>query len=210
MADHATTLTVMPYVPVALVNARDLDVLDVLGVARCPVADDRVYETSYYFYTKSGFESEPEFVISDPAEFLRNAGQAYPAEGYRPEWVNILLRAVEAAAESDESDFVAGPDELPTAEILFQSLLNKPGWENPPDYIQVMGSTWCSKTRPNEFGGFVVRITPQRIVELDTWGGMDRYLPLLCASQAVVDRWERGDLAGAVRDLHEAIRKTEG
>ncbi|HYW76196.1 MAG TPA: hypothetical protein VFA48_06180 [Gammaproteobacteria bacterium] len=196
MANHELTITVTPMIPTRMVNALDLEILQALGLTW-----EKDGESHYYFFSESGLDPMPEMVIDDLQEFLRDAEQEYPQDREHPAWVSRLLGDVETAIEVGADEFIADNDCLPTAEQVLQSVLHKPGWQDRPAYIQMMGASWCSRVRPNEFGGFVTRITPERIVELDTWNGMDRYLRLVDAAQAVVDRWENGDLAAAVRTL---------
>lgn len=200
MANNEQTVTVTPMIPTRMVNALDLDILH-----ECGLTWEKDGESHYYFFSECGLNDMPELAIDNPQEFLREAEQEYPPERERPAWVGMLLGEVETAIEAGEDEFIADNDCLPTAGQVLQSLLGKPGWQDRPAFIQMMGATWCSKARPNEFGGFVVRITPERIIELDTWGGMDRYLRLIDAGQAVVDRWEQGDLGEAVRGLAAEI-----
>lgn len=200
MANHELTITVTPMIPTRMVNALDLEILQALGLSW-----EKDGESHYYFFSERELFFMPELAIDDTREFLRDAEQEYPRDRERPTWVNKLLGEVEREIEAGSDGIIMESDYIPTAEQVLQSLLCKPGWGDRPAYIQMMGASWCSRARPNEFGGFVTRITPERIVELDTWNGMDRYLRLVDAAQAVVDRWENGDLAGAVRSLAAEI-----
>ena len=154
MADHTQTVTVTPHVPANVVNALDLEMFQACGLSWEKQGDE-----DYYFFSEDGLNDMPELAIDDPEEFLRDAEQEYPPERERPAWVGLLLGEVETAIEVGAQEFIADSDCLPSAEQLLQSLLNKPGWQDRPAFIQMMGATGCSRVRPNEFGGFVTRIS---------------------------------------------------
>ena len=208
MANNHSELTVNTLIPTRLVNGVELDVLEELGFRheKSPVVNG---DQAFYFYCEEGLDPEPMFNIEDPIDYLHQVEQEYPQElgKKRPEWVSNLVAGLEKHI-TEEGDVALEWKQLLDEDAhieIFQGILGKPGCEL--EHITLEGACYCDKMRRGEFGGYAIRIYPNRIVSIGTPSTIDSLEEIAAASQRVLSDWESGDLAGAVRHLKATVDK---
>jgi hypothetical protein len=162
MADHYEQATVEPVLPVSAVSDFERELLRGLGFASEPGTLGVGVKTLYFFAEDSVNSSYfGDLTVGDVVE-AASRGDSLAA---------ALLRNL----GSQEADLTIDTfDEgIPSWENILQHILRKPECQG-IDEIVVMAAYTCSKMRPGEFGGWVTRITRDRIQSEGTRSMLDR------------------------------------
>ena len=206
MADNYSEATVNTNIPSNLVSDVEKELLQALGY-KCEPADS---EGSYlYFFQR---ECNYSLHIEDPSLFLQQVNTTFPDKDNRPTWPTRLIEYLSEAVNSEEgnTDIEIDFSDLETeiaAEDLFQGILNKPANSGSEmiDEIIIMGAYYCSVMRPEQFGGWVTRITRDNINTEDTFSMLER----LRCSQSEITNHAEGlySMASTLFRLHDLLSK---
>lgn len=225
MSDSYTVATVLPAIPKDLIGKGDQALLQGCGAVLQTDGD------CWYVYAPDGFAEEPdeewmeEFFIGAPDHLAEIAvlremlEQDYPVEGNRPLWVSTLLTPTEDNIEADGVVALLVHHGIQVYDIL-RGLLSKPenAGEARLDSLEIKGSYWSDRERPDHFGGYCAYLTRDNALFSNTDQAlrhmadgeghhhlMSRIEVLEEAARYVINSWESGDLAGAVRELQAAL-----
>ena len=169
MANNYEQSTVQPVLPKTLFTDLELKTLAALGMDYEPsFGSDR--EDCFYFFSEESswgddIEIDPDIytaMLQDKDNYVVAQYLDYfEANDIQADENNIITVNLEEINDDTDSE-----SEL-TSETIFRAILRKQGCEI--DEIVIMGAFTCDKLRPGEFGGFVTRITKDKIQQSGTY-----------------------------------------
>lgn len=193
MANIHCPATVNTLIPCNVVNTVDLGMLKAFGLdwELRTTQDSR----EYYFFAEEGVDAEGYLEIEDPQEFSAAIYGEFGDDA--PDYVRELKAKVDAEIESGAEWVAIEVGAIIDVYGLLQEILNRDGWGNRPEYIEVMGATYCDKMRPDDFGGFSRHVYSDDSIAVDTWNSVRDMKALLDAGRRVVASADEGGQAHA-------------
>ncbi|WP_019584221.1 hypothetical protein [Thioalkalivibrio sp. ALE16] len=164
MSNNYETTTVLQDIPKRLLNPLDQKILEGMGVGI-----EEQPNGSYYLFLEDG---DSNFWVIEPDELdviRKLIDENYPDLESAPGWMarvgEVLQGYPETLEQGDRWPEIDFPEIGIDWRDVLQSILSKPENTGPDrlDCIEAKAAYWCDKTRRNEFGGHVTRITRESI-----------------------------------------------